>query len=132
MITYKISVNPETERQIYTDIEFTSGDINAYTLLFEGISVSDKTLTLKALRADGAVIVASSQTNSIVLPQAMYTIPGEVSFEVAVYDGLGSCTTLCVIYACVREGFGDGAAAEGDKFPILKDILNRLQALENS
>ncbi len=134
MITYTISVNPEKERNIYSDIEFTSGDIAAYRFCFsvQGIDTNGKTFVIKALRSDGEVIVGSSACASFILPQSMYAVPGEVSFEISVCDGLGSITTVCVITANVREGFGDGKSAEADKFPILKDILNRLQALENA
>ncbi len=133
MITYNISVNPSSERSICSDMEFTVGDVKAYRLQFSfsGIETEGKTLLIKALRGDGSVVTASSGSCEIILPAVLYAVAGEVSFEVSLIDGMGCCVTLCVITATVRPAFDDGIAAEVDKYPVLTDILTRLQALEN-
>ncbi len=132
MITYNISVNPAKERCIYSDIEFTCGDIRAYRLAFNfsGLDFSGKTLLIKALRADDSVAICSSQTDEIILPAAVYAVPGELSLEVCLCTAGGSCVTVCVITASVRESFGEGEIATGDRYTLLQEILTRLTAVE--
>lgn len=131
MITFNISADPRRERTVYSDIEFTSGDIGAYKLCFSfaGIDVSGKTVSVKARRADGSIVICSG-TESVVLPSSVYAVPGELELETGIHDGLGNCITACVIIANVREGFGDGGITADDRYPVLTDLIARVARLE--
>ena len=67
MITYKLKVNCPEPRMLISDMEFVSGDVNAYRLEFafydngERVDLSDKILTVKGKRADGVILSGSGQ-----------------------------------------------------------------------
>ena len=90
-------------------------------------------LGVKAKRADGSIVIAKNDDcKSFVLPGNMYAVPGEVSFEIAVYDATGGCITTKVVVATVRKGFGEEGLSADDRYPALASMINDVTALKLS
>ncbi len=135
MINYNIKIDPKKEKTYYSDIEFTTGDVRAYKFTFEFIGINTKgcTLCIKAKRADGNVVIAKANSCSeFAIPNNMYSVAGEVYFEIAVYDASGGCITTKVISATVRDGFGEEGIISDDRYPILTSLINEVNALSTS
>lgn len=135
MIEYRIKTDTKSERIYYSDFIFTTGDVRAYKFIFDfsDIDTEGCSLGIKAKRADGTVIIAKSDDcKSFVLTGNMYSVPGEVLFEIALYDDVGGCITTKVVTATVRKGFGEEGLASDDRYPALTSMINEVTALKNS
>lgn len=138
MITYSLKIDVQGERERYENIVFTSGDKRGYRLQFAFYSygthleVSGCALTVKARRADGAVILDSGrvdgQTAYYDVADNAYEIPGEVELEVALTGADGSQVVVSVITAQVRAGFGESGLSSEDNEPVLAKL--EAQALQ--
>ena len=126
MIAYNIRINSLEKRTSHSDIVLTTGDVKGYKFkfAFDEHEPEISFMTLKAKRADGEVVVAGADTFEIVLPSDMYSIPGDIAFEVALHDADGGCVTVQVITAFVREGFGEDGIESDDRYPILTTLIN--------
>lgn len=125
MITYNIKINPVKCRTSHSNIVLTTGDVKGYVFkfAFEQTIPDYSFITLKAKRADGRIITAGAECAEIVLPSDMYCVPGEIVFEVAICGEDGSCVTVHVLTALVREGFGDSGTEGDDRFPVLTTLI---------
>ncbi len=135
MINYNIKIAAVAEKTYYSDIVLTSGDVRAYKFVFDfiGINTENCTLGIKAKRADGIVVIGENDNcREFVLPGNMYSVPGEVLFEIAVYNASGSCITTKVVAATVREGFGEEGLIADDRYPVLTSMINEVTALKLS
>lgn len=127
MVEYKIRIETKKEKVYYSDFVFTTGDVRAYKFIFDftDIDAAECSLGVKAKRADGTVVIGkSSDCKSFIVPGNMYSVPGEVLFEVALYDATGGCITTKVVAATVRKGFGEDGLTADDRYPILTSLIN--------
>ncbi|MBR5157916.1 MAG: hypothetical protein IKW59_09145 [Clostridia bacterium] len=132
MINYKFKIDLEGEREVYKNIVFTIGDKSGYRFDFvfysngKKIDASLYGLTVKAKRADGAVIIDSGITTEdgayYVVADNAYSVKGELEFEVALVKADGSYATTKVISANVREGFGEVGLTSADNEPVLSKL----------
>ena len=132
MITYKLKIDVQGERERYEDIVFTTGDKRGYRLEFAFYSygarldVSGCALTVKTRRLDGAVVIDSGyvdgQTAYYDVADNAYEIPGEVKLETALIGADGSLVTVSVITAQVREGFGEAGLSSEENEPVLAKL----------
>ena len=132
MITYKLKIDVQGERERYEDIVFTTGDKRGYRLEFAFYSygarldVSGCALTVKARRADGAVVIDSryvdGQTAYYDVADNAFEIPGEVKLETALIGADGSLVTVSVITARVRAGFGEAGLSSEENEPVLAKL----------
>lgn len=135
MVDYNIKIREGAQKTYYSDIVFTSGDVRAYRFIFEFVDIdtTECSLGVKAKRADGTVVIAKSgDCKTFVLPGNMYAVPGEVLFEIAVYDAIGGCITTKVVVATVRKGFGEEGLSADDRYPALTSMINEVNALKLS
>ena len=132
MINYNIKINMQGERELCEDILFTSGDKKGYRLNLSFYSngklydTSGCALTVKSKRADGAVIIDSG----VCAPEGVYydvadnaiAIEGELQIEVALVRANGEYVTTAVIFARVRNGFGEAGLLSSDNEPVLAKL----------
>lgn len=133
MIEYNINFDPVAGRKYYSSIIFTTGDVKGYKLKFTfgEMDLSDKTIIVKAKRADGAVVeVFGSVANAgeVVIPGNAYAIPGELELEIGVCvtgesEEENECVTACVLIATVRGGFGDSDMTGSDEHNALLELI---------
>ena len=133
MITYKIRLEMAGGREQYTNMEFTTGDVQAYRLEFDfmdngkAYDCTGHTLTVKAKRSDGSVVVDSGTVEdgkAFYIPaNSVFSKPDALELEVALVTADGSYATVKVIHAHVREGFGDGDVTPEDTTPILVNLI---------
>ncbi len=133
MITYKIRLEMAGGREQYSNMEFTTGDVQAYRLEFDfmdngkAYDCTGHTLTVKAKRLDGSVVVDSGAVEDgkafYVPANSVYAVEGALELEVALVTADGSYATVKVIHAHVREGFGDGDVTPEDTTPILVNLI---------
>ncbi len=133
MIEYKLKIDLQGDRNLYTDIVFSTGDSRGYALDFsfysygEKVDLSNYALTIKAKRADGKVIIDRGETENVrgyyVVADNMYAVPGEVTLEIALVGAEGSLVTSCVLIATVREGFGEAVLDSKNVTPIIVKTL---------
>ena len=139
MITYKLRIDLQSERELYSDIVFTTGDKSGYVLelsFFDNgarMDLTDCALTVKTRRADGAVVIdggtiADGAAHYTVADNA-YETAGEVAMEAALVRTDGSYVTTKVIYAQVREGFGESGLTSSDNEPILAQLTAQTLAI---
>ncbi len=139
MITYKLRIDLQSERELYSDIVFTTGDKSGYVLelsFFDNgarMDLTDCALTVKTRRADGAVVIdggtiADGAAHYTVADNA-YETAGEVAMEAALVRTDGSYVTTKVIYALVREGFGESGLTSSDNEPILAQLTAQTLAI---
>ncbi|MBQ4516826.1 MAG: hypothetical protein II978_08565 [Clostridia bacterium] len=132
MINYKFKIDLEGEREICKNIVFTTGDKSGYRFEFvfysngKRVDTSLYGLTIKAKRADGAVIIDSGITDKdgayYIIADNAYSVKGELEFEVALVKADGSYATTKVISASVREGFGEVGLSSSDNEPVLAKL----------
>ena len=135
MVEYKIRIDTKKEKMYYSDIVFTTGDVRAYKFIFDftDVDTADCTLGVKAKRADGTVIILkSSDCKSFIVPGNMYSVPGEILFEIAIYNATGGCISTKVVAATVRKGFGEEGLAADDRYPVLTSMINDVTAIKLS
>ena len=133
MITYKIRLEMTGGREQYSNMEFTTGDVQAYRLEFDfmdngkAYDCTGHTLTVKAKRSDGSVVVDSGTVEdgkAFYIPaNSVFSKPDALELEVALVTADGSYATVKVIHAHVREGFGDGDVTPEDTTPILVNLI---------
>lgn len=139
MITYKLRIDLQSERELYSNIVFTTGDKSGYVLelsFFDNgarMDLTDCALTVKTRRADGAVVIdggtiADGAAHYTVADNA-YETAGEVAMEAALVRTDGSYVTTKVIYALVREGFGESGLTSSDNEPILAQLTAQTLAI---
>lgn len=132
MITYKLKIHLQSEREMDSDMVFTTGDKSGYVLEFSfydngaPLSLSACGVTVKTKRADGAVVIDNGTVDGNLAQYKLagnaYEVAGEIAMEVALVRADGSCATTKVIYARVREGFGEEGLASSDNEPILAKL----------
>lgn len=142
MITYKIRIDLQSERERYEDIVFTTGDKHGYCLEFSFYDNGQKMntagfgLTVKAKRADGAVIIDSAVTDEngarYVVADNAYGAAGELELEIALSRADGSYVTAKVLHMTVREGFGEEGLAAADNEPILAKLEAQALAVQGA
>ena len=133
MITYKIRLEMAGGREQYSNMEFTTGDVQAYRLEFDfmdngkAYDCTGHTLTVKAKRSDGSVVVDSGTVENgkafYIPANSVFSKPDALELEVALVTADGSYATVKVIHAHVREGFGDGDVTPEDTTPILVNLI---------
>ncbi len=125
MITYNISIENFVNSQYDSNITFTSGDTKAYAFKFN--TQQNCEILVKAKRADGIVVIGEITKPGMeyVIPNNMYAIPGQVDFEIALLNSDGGYITSKLVYAMVREGFGDEGIEEDDRYPILTQLITK-------
>jgi len=117
MITYQLKIHLEEPRMLSSNMEFVAGDVGAYRLavsFFDNgtkVDLLDKTVTVKAKRADGVVLSQAGEikdnTAHITLLNGMYEVPGEVVLEIALCDSKKNYVTTKRMIATVLEGLGE-------------------------
>lgn len=132
MIRYTLKIDATGERELYSNIVFTAGDARGYRLDFsfyngkEKISTEGCALSVKAKRADGAVVIDSGVIRGEecywVAADNAYSVGGSLELEVALSKTDGTFVTTCVVFASVREGFGEKGLASSDNEPILAKL----------
>ncbi|MBQ3553840.1 MAG: hypothetical protein IJA08_04095 [Clostridia bacterium] len=132
MIRYTLKIDVTGERELYSNIVFTAGDARGYRLDFsfyngkEKISTEGCALSVKAKRADGAVVIDSGVIRGEecywVAADNAYSVGGSLELEVALSKTDGTFVTICVIFASVREGFGEKGLASSNNEPILAKL----------
>ncbi|MBQ3226193.1 MAG: hypothetical protein IJB48_03965, partial [Clostridia bacterium] len=132
MIRYTLKIDVTGERELYSNIVFTAGDARGYRLDFsfyngkEKISTEGCALSVKAKRADGAVVIDSGVIRGEecywVAADNAYSVGGSLELEVALSKTDGTFVTTCVIFASVREGFGEKGLASSNNEPILAKL----------
>lgn len=132
MIRYRLNLCLQSERELYSDMVFTTGDKSGYILEFsfsdngKSMPLSGYALTVKTKRADGAVVIDSGTIDGNVARYTVadnaYEIAGEIAMEAALVRADGSYATVKVIYAQVREGFGEQGLVSADKEPVLAKL----------
>lgn len=142
MITYRLKIDAQGERERYEDIVFTTGDKRGYRLEFAFYSygarldVSGCALTVKARRADGAVIIDSGYVNGQTayynVADNMYDVEGDVKLETALTGVDGSLVTVSVITARVRAGFGESGLTSEDNAPVLAKLESGLMTAQGA
>lgn len=125
MITYNISIENFVNSQYDSNITFTSGDTKAYAFKFN--TQQNCKILVKAKRADGIVVIGEITKPGMeyVIPNNMYAIPGQVDFEIALLNSDGGHITSKLVYAMVREGFGDEGIEEDDRYPVLTQLISK-------
>ena len=78
------------------------------------------------------VIAKSGDCQAFAIPGNMYSVPGDVLFEIALYNATGGCITTRVVAATVRKGFGEEGLAADDRYPVLTSMINDVTLLKNS
>ena len=142
MITYKIRIDLQSERERYEDIVFTTCDKHGYCLEFSFYDNGQKMntagfgLTVKAKRADGAVIIDSAVTDEngarYVVADNAYGAAGELELEIALSRADGSYVTAKVLHMTVREGFGEEGLEASDNTPILAKLEAQALAVQGA
>ena len=144
MITYKLKTNYQEPRMLVSDMEFVSGDVNAYRLEFtfydngERVDLSDKILTVKGKRADGVILSGSGQIDgarAVFVPaNAFYAVPGELVLEIALTDRAGNYMTTKILSASVLAGLGETTEAATTNVSayvsLLAQLTNRLNSAD--
>lgn len=132
MIIYNISVNQHGNAEYNSNIIFTSGDTGAYgfRIVLTDESLKNCWVIVKAKRADGTTVIGEKKPVSEVyeIPNNMYSAQGDVSFEIALTDSENVYITMKVVYAQVREGFGDEGIEADDRYPVLMQLINEVQS----
>lgn len=138
MINYKLKIDCQGEKTLYSDIVFVSGDVGAYKLTVdffddgEGVDITNCTLVMRAKRADGSCVsVAGSVVdgNGVFVPKnSLYAIPGEVSMEIALCDDAKNYITTKIIIAEVIEGLGNKCEPEADEVSVFVALMNQVNA----
>ena len=142
MITYKIKIDLQSERERYEDIVFTTGDKHGYCLEFsfydngQKMNTAGYGLTVKAKRADGAVIIDNAVTDEngarYVVADNAYGAAGELELEIALSRADGSYVTAKVLHMTVREGFGEEGLEASDNTPILAKLEAQALAVQGA
>ena len=137
MITYNIKMELQSARTMHTDIVLTSGDVKAYQLAFifysngKRIDVTGYTLSIKAKRPDGVVIVDMGEVTSdgmavYDIRSNIYDVPGKLTMEVGLSVESGSYVTTKELILHVREGYGEGNLTAENTTPILAKLSEQM------
>ena len=132
MIRYTLKIDATGARELYSNIVFTAGDARGYRLDFSFFNGKEKilaegcALSVKAKRADGAVVIDTGVIRGEecywIAADNAYGVAGNLELEVALSKPDGTFATTCVIFASVREGFGEKGLASSDNEPILAKL----------
>lgn len=133
MITYKLKIDCTEPRHLVSDMEFVSGDVGAYLLEFsfyngkKRMDISDKVLSVKAKRTDGVVISDSGEIKEnkayFIPANTLYSVPGELTMEIALSDHAKNYITTTILSAKVLEGIGAPDAAAENKVSVYVTLL---------
>ena len=133
MITYQLKIDCTELRSLVSDMEFVAGDVGAYELVFsfyngeKRMDISDKVLSVKAKRADGVVISDSGEikeNKAYFIPEnSIYSVPGDLTLEVALSDSAKNYITTIILSAKVLEGIGAPDAVAENKVSVYVTLL---------
>lgn len=139
MITYKLKINFQDPRVLNSDMEFVTGDIGAYRLEFEfydngkRADLTGKLLTVRARRADGVCFSANGEITDgigVFVPKnSLYSVPGEVYFEIALSDAAQNYATVKILTAAVIDGIGDVPEATQEDVSVYVTLLAQTKTL---
>jgi len=137
MINYNFKIELTSGRTIYTNAEFTSGDVNGYRLNFtffdngKQISTSGMMLLIKAKRQDGVIVTDMGTTENISayydVKSSVISVCGDISIEVALSDVNGMYVTTKELICSVRQGHGDGGINAENTAPVLQTVVSQAQ-----
>lgn len=138
MITYHLKLSGQDPRVLFSDMEFVAGDVGAYRLVFSffdenaPLSLADKTLAVKTLRADGVVLSDSGEiTNdtAVYIPKNdCFCVPGTITFEIALMDSAKNYITTKIIHATVLESVGEPREVAEDNVSVYVSLLAQTKA----
>ena len=111
----------------YTNVVLVSGDVNAYRISFDTPwDLTGCTFKVTCRRADDAIVTdigeAGGSEATYIVANSMYSIAGDIAFQLTLIDGNGTVLTACEVSACVVEGNGEGIQAE-NLTPVLDSVL---------
>ncbi|MBQ2696572.1 MAG: BppU family phage baseplate upper protein [Clostridia bacterium] len=143
MVEYNIRIELQSERLLDTEMEFTTGDVKAYRLVFKFFSggrpfdVSGCSLTVKAKRADGVVIVDKGEINEegvafYDVKTNLYAVSGTMKMEIALLTENGGYITAKELTFHVRKGYGDGELTPANTTPILSALMTQAAKAEKA
>ena len=133
MITYHLKISGQDPRVLFSDMEFVTGDVGAYRLVFSffdqqaPLSLADKVLSVKIKRADGVVLSDSGEVTgdtAVYIPKNdCFCVPGTITFEIALMDSAKHYVTTKIIHASVLEGVGEPREVAGDNSSVFVTLL---------
>ena len=86
-------------------------------------------VSASCIRADGATVAVagslSGNTVSVILPEAVYAVPGVLSIVIKLTGG-GSTTTLCAVVAHVYQSATDTTVDPGTVIPSIQDLIDQI------
>lgn len=143
MVEYNICIELQAERLLYTDIEFTTGDVMAYRFVFKFISggipydAAGCSLVVKAKRADGGMITDKGEVTAegvafYDVKSNLYAVPGKVMMEVALLTEDGAYITAKELVFCVRKGYGEGTLTPLNTTPVLSALMSQAAKAEKA
>lgn len=129
-----IKINPYGAFVQYCGIPLVAGDIHAYRL--EGTfpdteDLTGATVVVDAYRPDGEVVTSEGaidgQTVYCVLPNNMYSVPGEMRVRLKVLGADASALTVVEIVLNALET-EDADITGDDRYPILNQLIAQVNA----
>ena len=127
-----------TPKQFYVSapIELVADDVNAYELVFRApCDISGGTFLISATRADGTKLsdkgAVEGKTARYVLKNSLYSLQGVLKIRATVSDGRGTVITTNEITFNVLEGNGEAEAVEDDRFPVLTELIFKVNDLKD-
>ena len=138
MINYRLKINFQDTKILTSDINFVTGDVGSYALIFEfydngkRVDISNYTLSVRAKRSDGVILASAGSiqdnTATFIPENNFYATPGEIYMEIALSDSAGRYITTKIIIASVIQGLGEAAVESADNLSVYVTLLNEAQS----
>lgn len=119
------------EFTFYAKKPLVADDVNSYEIVltapydFEGVFFS-----ITALRPDGVVISGGGSGNAYILPNNMYSVPGETVFRLSIIKDATVLTDAELICEVV-EGNGEPDISGEDRIPVLSSLIAQASSATN-
>ncbi len=137
MITHKIKIDMDGQREIYSELELSTGDYNAYGLVLEFYTggkfydITGYNLAVYARRSGSDVPIpdvgrVEGGKGYYVIKPSMYAYAGRTQL----LTGAGMHAVTKVLYFTVRSGFSSsgGAVVDEADYSVLGQLIQEAQA----
>lgn len=123
------------EFSYYTNAVLVQGDTNAYRIILDTPwELEGYVFKVTCRRPDDVIVTDTGEVQGnaamYVMANSMYSVPGDVTFQLTLCGGDETVLTPCELSAYVAKGNGEGTIAE-NTVPILDKLISRVTNIED-
>lgn len=123
------------EFSYYTNAVLVQGDTNAYRIILDTPwELEGYVFKVTCRRSDDVIVTDTGEVQGnaamYVMANSMYSVPGDVTFQLTLCGGDETVLTPCELSAYVAKGNGEGTIAE-NTVPILDKLISRVTNIED-